>query len=103
MDPIAPSAPVNLRPVPQPTSIKLSWDPPIRLTNFAYYMVECDSQSSTGAINVTETCANVTSLVPETMYTCTVTPVTFDGEQGDPGQVSATTTTPSERHLIKST
>ena len=103
MDPIAPSAPVNLRGAIQPTSIKLSWDPPIRLTNFAYYIVAFITPPSNDTVNVTEPCANVGPLLPETMYTCSCTPFTFDGVAGDSAVISGTTTTPSEHHQIKST
>ena len=100
MDPIAPSAPVNFRSDIQPTSIKLSWDPPIRLTNFAYYIVAFISPPSNDTVNVTEPCANVGPLLPETMYTCSCTPFTSDGVAGEQAVISGTTTTPSEHHKL---
>jgi chitodextrinase len=95
IEPFAPSMPRNLRGGSiGPTWVKLAWDPPLRRTNLANYIVAFESPPGLNStITTNETCVNITGLQPETTYTCSCTPVTSNGTRGEPSFVTGTTST----------
>ena len=96
-DPAPPSEPLNLMSSPMPLSVSLTWDLPLHTENLIHYTIQFEPPPSNDSFNTTERNFTVTGLIPETMYTFTVTSVGVNGTIGGMAQVTGTTTTPSKR------